>query len=231
MGTAAASPPMSKPVTATTALIGVDSPTASLLRDCFRQFGISTVVLERKDARRLTREKFEACVLALDEHAGEVLELARTSASNSRIVVYGIAAGPQDAMRWARYGINVVLDAPVDRQNALRVVRATHLLVLHELRRYVRVPVVSKVTIETGKATVVGSTVEVSAGGMSVRGAGLELNNDVTVTFDLPGHLGITTRGKVCWVRAQDEMIGIRFDVSDSRRLRVKDWIEEYLEF
>ena len=45
------------------------------------------------------------------------------------------------------------MDEPLDRQSVLKVVRATHLLVIHELRRYVRIPVVSQVEIDTGNRT------------------------------------------------------------------------------
>jgi len=41
-------------------------------------------------ADRLATEKFEACVIRVGTHAGPVLESARRSRSNSRMVIYGL---------------------------------------------------------------------------------------------------------------------------------------------
>jgi hypothetical protein len=212
------------------ALVGVAAETAGLLRDCFRQFGIEAVSLTTAEAQRLNREKFAACVVSLDEDSGPILELVRNSRSNSRVVVYGIASNPANARHGARYGVNAIFYAPVDRQSALRVVRSTYLLVLHEFRRYVRLPIVSQVTLETSEGKRKATSIEVSAGGMSLHAQALPVNQTVTVTFDLPGRRAITLLAKVCWVRPQDRTVGIRFDSADARRARVKEWIEEYLE-
>ena len=105
------SPTIHKKVCARVALVSLDEASVSVLHDCFRQFGIRTVVTGTEAADRLRREKFEACVVRLgDSSALRVLEAARTSASNSRIVIYGIAGSAQEALRFSKYGINAVLD-------------------------------------------------------------------------------------------------------------------------
>jgi hypothetical protein len=213
------------------ALVGVPPETAKILRECFRQFGIEAAPIEMMEAQRLNLEKFAACVVSLDEDAETVLKLVRSSRSNSRVVIYGITSDPANSRRWANYGLNALFPAPVDRQSALRVVRSTYLLVLHEFRRYVRLPIVSDVTIETSQAVVKAASVEVSAGGMSLHAQGLQLDESVTVTFDLPERPAITLLAKISWVRPQERTTGIRFDSTDPRRARVKEWIEEYLEF
>src|SRR5271169_5865505 len=76
-------PPVRK-AAARTALVGLDDSARVLLSECFRQFGIETVVMTANAAERLHKEKFEACVLALGEGADSVMESARTSPSNSR---------------------------------------------------------------------------------------------------------------------------------------------------
>ena len=213
------------------ALLGVSAETAAVLRDCFRQFGIEALPMPMEEVQRLNQEKFAACVVSLDEDSGNLLELLRKSPSNNRVVVYGITANPADARRWAPYGVNALFPAPVDRQAALRVVRSTYLLVLHEFRRYVRLPIVSEVTLETSEATRKGASVEVSAGGMSLRCQGLKQNESITVSFDLPGRRSVVLGATISWVNAAKGTAGIRFDPADARRTRVKEWIEEYLEF
>jgi hypothetical protein len=232
MGTLTSSPPIPKKAVARTALINLDEPSSVILRDCFRQFGIATVPLGGDAAQRLQREKFEACVVRLTNGcANEVLMAARNSPSNRRIVIYGICASLQEALRYSRYGVNALLDDPVDRQAALKVIRSTHLLVLHELRRYVRVPVSAQVSIDLGGRRIAATTQEISAGGMSLRtSAKLSLNQPLEIRFDLGRDSDIRLKASVCWVREADKLVGIRFDMSDERRLAVKKWIDEYLE-
>ncbi len=213
------------------ALVGVPVEATKVLRDCFRQFGIEVSSVGDGEPERLNQEKFAACVVSLDENPDSVLELIRNSPSNNRVVIYGITSNPADARRWARYGVNALFPAPVDRQSALRVVRSTYLLVLHEFRRYVRLPIVSDIAIETPQGKQKAVSVEVSAGGMSLRAEGLRMNDTITVTFDLPNRPAITLFAKVSWVRTGEGTAGIRFDSADARRVRVKEWIEEYLEF
>lgn len=213
-------------------LINVDGATTFVLRDCFRQFGIEVAVLKGDDAGRLQKEKFDACVIWLDEKAIGVLELARTSPSNKRIVVFGICTSVSDAIKFSKYGINVLLEKPLDRQSALRAVRATHLLIVNEFRRYVRIPIVVRMDAVCGVQHITGSTVDVSGGGMSVRYKGkLSSRDEVQVAFDLPGQSGIKLRGTVCWANPTESQAGIRFDPPDQpAREAVRKWIDGYLE-
>ncbi len=213
-------------------LVNVDTATAAILRDCFKQFNIEVQTLPFEDAQRLHREKVDAIVVWLDEKAGEILEAARNSKSNRRAVIFGICGSVGEAIRYSKFGINVLLEKPVDRQNALRAVRTTHLLIIHEFRRYVRIPIVTKMDAMAGLAHVTGSTVEVSGGGMSIRYKGkLAMNDDIQVTFDLPGQSGIKIRGLVCWLRPNDSTAGVRFEPPEQTgRDAVKKWIDQYLE-
>src|SRR6202040_1979850 len=130
-----------------------------------------TTAIAREHADRLRREKFEACVLRVGEPAGSIIELARASASNNRIVIYGLGGTARDAMRYSKLCLNAVFHEPLDRSAALKLVRSTRMLVLHEFRRYVRVPVMTEVAIlftDGGRMTAVSQ--EISSGGMSVKG-------------------------------------------------------------
>jgi len=220
-------------ITARIASIHIDPACNSFLNDCFRQFGITVVPADDDPVMILNRQKFEACVLRLyDPDADRILRAARNSPSNRRLVIYGIARNTQEALRYSSYGINAVLDEPLDRQSVLKVVRATHLLVIHELRRYVRIPVASQVEIDTGNRTPFAVTaVEVSSGGMSVRSSSpLPKTEVVRLNLALPGLEKLSVRAFVCWYRDSDKIYGLRFDPTDERRLRVRGWIDQYLE-
>ena len=223
-----------KRVVARVLLAELDEPSSTVLRDCFKHFGIHTVSSNGDAEQRLQKEKFEACVVPLGRADAEsVLNAARNSASNSRIVIYGISRDTQEALRFSKLGINAVINHPVERSSVLKVVRSTHLLVVHELRRYVRLPVVTEVRVEYGNGhSLRANSVEISAGGMSMKtDMRLAKEQPVEVTFSLPPNGKVViARASVCWKREAADMIGIRFDATDERRLEVKRWIDSYLE-
>lgn len=219
-----------KKAAARAALIHVDPSTTSILRDCFKQFSIEAHVLD--DPARLYKEKFDAAVIWLNEEAEEFLKAARNSPSNRRMVVFGICGSVGEAIRYSKYGLNVLLEQPVDRQSALRAVRATHLLIINEFRRYVRIPIVVRIEAVSGLQHISGSTEEVSGGGMSLRYKGkLAIGDEIQVAFDLPNRPGVKVKGLVCWVRPAQSSAGVRFDPPEQPgRDDVKKWIDEYLE-
>src|SRR5580693_4164445 len=173
-GTAPARTPASsgKKVAARAALVDLKESSRFLLNECFRQFGIETVLVSSSAAERLRQEKFEACVLNLAPGAEAVMESARTSPSNSRLVLYGLGGSAQEAMRYSKYGINAMFHEPLERPAALKLVRATHMLVLHEFRRYTRIPIMTEVTMVSNDGRrVAASSLEISSGGMSLKSA------------------------------------------------------------
>jgi hypothetical protein len=217
---------------ARTALVDVKESARALLVECFRQFGIESVVMSSNAAERLRREKFEACVLNLGEGAGAeaVMEAARSSPSNSRCVIYGLGGNAQEAMRYSKYGINAMFSEPLERPAAVKLVRATHLLVLHEFRRYVRVPVITEVAVKSVDGTrFTASSIEISSGGMSLKSSEeLALHTNVEISFALMTLPRVTVRGVVSWRKPKS--YGVRFDAADERRHSVKKWIDSYLE-
>lgn len=215
------------------ALIGLGDAAGRLIGDCFKQFGIETAAFSIEDApTRFKREKYEGCVLSLrDQNAENLLADIRKSNSTQRMVVYGICATTQEALRFSKYGVNATLNDPPDRQNLLRVIRATHLLVLHELRRYVRIPIVTEVEIRLNGSFHKGTMIEVSGGGLSMETrAPLTLGAGVEVAFRLPNAEQLSLRGTVVWARPDAGTIGVRYEVDDPDRVAVKAWIDDYLE-
>ena len=152
----AATTPCHGKAVARVALFDLSDASQHLVTDCFRQFDIQTVPLDADAASRLQSEKFEACVLPLDDSAGNIIELARSSPSNSRIVVFGLGGSARDSLRYSKLCINAVFHEPLERSAALKLVRSTRTLVMHEFRRYVRIPVMTEVGVvmaEGGRMT------------------------------------------------------------------------------
>jgi hypothetical protein len=182
-------------------------------------------------AARLATEKFEACVIRVGSHAAPVLESARKSRSNSRMVIYGLGGTLKDAMKLSPYGINAVFNEPLERPAALKLVRATQMLVLHEFRRYVRIPVITEVSLLAGQKRFSASSLELSSGGMSLKSdEDASPGQPVEVSFALLTLPRIWVRATVSWYKPASKTFGIRFDQHDERRLRIKEWVDSYLE-
>ena len=231
--TAVAPLPSSRKASARAALVELKDPVRSVISDCFRQFGIETTILGADAADRLKREKFEACVLKLSAPAGDVMESARTSPSNSRMVIYGLGGSAQDALRFSKYGVNAIFREPLERSAAMKLVRATQMLLLHELRRYVRIPVITEISVnvmnENRRFT--ATSIEVSAGGMSMRSVeDVSVGQAVEISFSLLTLPRVWVRANVSWRNPVGKAFGVRFDNTDERRKRVKEWVEGYLE-
>jgi CheY-like chemotaxis protein len=228
-GTALAPIP-SKKAAARVALVDLKESSRYLLTECFRQFGIETVVVSSGAAERLRQEKFEACVLNLAPGAEQVMEAARTSPSNSRLVLYALGGTAHDTIRYSKYGINAMFQEPLERPAAMKLVRATHMLVLHEFRRYVRIPIMTDVTIVSNDGhRLSASSLDVSSGGMSFKSSeDMPSGTNVEISFSLLTLPRVTVRGVVTWRNTKS--FGARFDPADDRRRKIKEWIDAYME-
>jgi hypothetical protein len=221
--------PINRKAAARAALVDLSDASRTLLAECFRQFGIETVVMSAESGERLHKEKFEACVLSLGSDVAPLMEAARTSSSNSRCVIYGVGGNAQEAMRYSKYGINAMFHEPLERPATLKLVRATHNLVLHEFRRYVRVPLMTEVSVVGEGHRIVASSIEMSSGGMSLKSPEeVPVGKNVEISFSLLTLPRISVRGVVSWRKPKS--FGVRFDPNDERRAKVKVWIHSYLE-
>ncbi|MBV9182635.1 MAG: PilZ domain-containing protein [Acidobacteria bacterium] len=220
-----------KKFSARAALVDLQESSKTLLSECFRQFGIDAVAMTVPESPRLSSEKFDACVVRMSPLAEAVLESVRGSRSNSRMVIYGLGGTLKDTMRLSKYGLNAVFHEPLERPAALKLVKATQMLVLHEFRRYVRIPVITEVSVAAGERHFTATSVELSSGGMSLKSP-VELSHgtQVEISFALLTLPRIWVRGAVSWVKQPSKVIGVRFDPQDERRLRIKEWVDSYLE-
>jgi len=211
---------------ARTALVDLKESSRTLLNECFRQFGIETVAISANAAERIRKEKFEACVLPLVDGSEAVMESARNSPSNSRCILYGNA---QEAMRFSKYGINAIFHEPLERPAALKLVRATRMLVLHEFRRYARIPVITEVTVKIDRNRFSANSIDISSGGMSLKSSEeFGLGAHLEISFALMTLPRVQIRGVVSWRKTKS--YGVRFDPSDDQRHKIRSWIESYLE-
>ena len=231
MGNSLAPLASSRKFSARAALVDLQESSRTVLSECFRQFGIDVVSITAEHAHRLSKEKFEACVVRVGSQAEPVLESARGSRSNSRMIIYGLGGSLKDVMKLSKFGLNAIFHEPLERPAALKLVKATQMLVVHEFRRYVRIPVITEVSLVAGQKQFSASSLELSSGGMS-----LKSSEDVTTGLPVEASFALLTlpriwiRGNVSWVKPAAKLFGVRFDPKDERRTRIKEWVDGYLE-
>lgn len=232
MASVPASLPTGRKASARAALIDLKDPARAMLAECFRQFGVETVIVNGNAADRLKTEKFEACVVKLAPPAQPIMESLRTSPSNSRMILYGLGGSVQDALGFSKYGINAVFREPLERAAAMKLVRATQMLMLHELRRYVRIPVITEVAVTTmDNQKITATSIELSSGGMSLRSAqDISVGQSIEISLALLTLPRVWVRGAISWRNVPGKAFGVRFDAQDERRLRIKEWVDAYLE-
>jgi len=224
--------PPSKKALARVALVNLTQASHRVLNECFRQFGMEPVNMSQEATERLQKEKFEACVVRVQPESEPVMMSARSSPSNSRLVIYGLGGSAQDAIGFSKYGINAIFHEPLERQAALKLVRATQPLITHEFRRYVRIPIVTEVNVHLAdNRRFVATSVEISTGGMSFKiNEDIPHNQSLEVSFALLTLPRIWVKGAVTWHKPKGHMYGMRFEQGDERRLKIKSWVESYLE-
>jgi len=212
-------------------MIGLSREQQGLFEDCFKQLRIQTLSVSGAIPQKLQQEKFDAIVLSLKGDAAQILQTVRTSASNRRLVILAVCASQKDVLPCTQYGINATLQEPLDRQLVLKVVRATHPLILNEFRKYIRIPIVLQVQVGAEAATCTGSSCELSAGGMSlvIPSARFRIGDACSLTFSLPASANLRMSASVCWLRESGNMLGVKFAEGQEGCQQVKQWINEYL--
>ncbi len=213
------------------ALVGLTADESKLFSDCCKQLEIQAPVVDDHSGQQFQREKFEGIAIAIGAEAEQILHMIRSSPSNRRVLIYAIAGQLRDVYPLSRYGINATFERPLDRQSVLKLLRATRMLIVHEFRRYLRVPIVLPLQIESDSAKVAGSTCELSGGGMSLTLTEGRLNTGerATVSFSLPGLAVLKLTGQVCWRKEAEKTFGIKFDETAPARAQIRAWIDEFL--
>ncbi len=213
----------------TVALFPMDQASMDSLCESFSQFNIDT--RPAGDGHIFRKEKLEGCVVSLaSAHAGAIVAEARSSPWQKRMVIYGIGTTFQ-LQSIIQYGVNVLLQSPVSRVAAIKAVHSTRLLLLNELRRYVRLPLAAPVILEGQSRKWTATSVEISLGGMSLQIDDYIPAPDMSVSasFMVPGSPQLNIGATVCWCNEKDRQFGLRFDPAASDRELVNAWIEAYL--
>ena len=104
------------------------------------------------------------------------------------------------------------------------------MLVLHEFRRYARIPIMTEVLVVSNDGhRLSASSIDASSGGMSLKSSeDMPVGTNLEISFSLLTLPRVNVCAVVTWRKAKS--FGLRFDPSDDRRHKVKEWIDAFLE-
>lgn len=213
------------------ALVGLDEEVAEFLRVCLLQMGIETFPLIQHDD--LSRKKFEGFFVDLrHDDAESVLAALRGSSRNQRSVIFAVYSDPGQLRKFSKFGINAVMQWPAKRAEAIKVLRSAQTLLVHELRRYARIPLASDVELTVHSERYHAISREVSGGGMSISFTTMPKigkGEYVEVCFVLPPGRTISVKGVVCWSQESEHLLGVQFIPEADVLMPIRAWIDDYL--
>ncbi len=213
-------------------LVVDDDPlTCELIREILCSAGMEAASLtdSTEAASRLRTEKFHAIFLDVRMPPPDGIELARqirASRVNASTVIVMIT-GEEDRTVMKRAfeaGVEFFLFKPVERSKLLRLIRATEGPIERERRRSTRVRLRCRVSMESGNDRIVGTTVDLSLGGLLVQSQHVfPPDTRVTVSLELEtGKAPFRSNARVVRTVGTDCM-GIQFEnlaAKESRQLQ-----------
>ena len=158
-------------------LVVDDDPlTCELICEILRSAGMeaNSVTDSAEAAERLRREKYHAVFLDMRMPPPDGVELARqvrTSRVNASTVIVMIT-GEEDRTLMGRAfeaGVELFLFKPVERNKLLKLIRAAEGPIERERRRFTRVRLRCRVSMESGNDRLEGTTLDLSLGGVLVQ--------------------------------------------------------------
>ena len=213
-------------------LVVDDSPEiCELVQSVLYSAGMDALGLteSQQAASHLIREKFDAIFLDIKIPPPDGIELAgraRASGFNQKtpIVMISGDADPALQSRAFQAGANFFLYKPLDRRRLMRILRVTQGSIQQERRRFQRVNVRCKATLESGGTSIEGWTLDMSLNGMLVQAStALQEGTSVQVAVQLkPGAPPLRAGGKVARLIGED-CVGVdlfSMSVEESERLQ-----------
>jgi hypothetical protein len=215
----------------TLAAIGIDLAQLEVFTSSLKKFGVPATA-RTFDPNQLPKN-VTAFIVRLEPGVEATLETIRAKAEFSDTLIYAIGT-PADVlnMHLVEYEISVLL-TDLSAPSVTEAVQSTYQLLLHQLRRYARIPIVTAVQMGTGKNCVHAISKNVSAGGISVvflngaAAAQIQADTVLQVSFSLPGsgrfHLSSVP------VMRSEKAASFQFIGSPDQE-ELKDWIDKYLQ-
>jgi DNA-binding response OmpR family regulator len=160
-----------------------DSSSCEFMKEVLVQatgMGVLAVADSRAAAAHLSKEKFGVILLDYEMptlDGPDLARIARKSGFNQMTPIIMVSDDQSTSAISEGFaaGAQFFLYKPIDKSRLLRLIRATHGAVEHERRRFRRVPVQTRVTLQFDKSEMEGETIDLSLNGMLVKMPGSAL--------------------------------------------------------
>ena len=218
-------------------LLSQDPELVRVLRPTLEELSIEVELCEKAatGANVLGANKFDAVIVDCDDLVGglDLLKGIRSTPSNKNSVAFAVLNGNKTTAKDAfGMGASFVLQKPITPLNASRCLHAALNLMLKERRRYFRQPVKIQVKLNLGGNVLVGTSTNISEGGLAVvLPAPLPKGAVPRVKFALPGSdIHIDVAAEVAWIDLKG-FAGLRFQhMPKSSQIELEHWLDAHME-
>jgi CheY-like chemotaxis protein len=164
---------------------------------------------------RLQTGKFDAIVVDCTSvpDSTDVLEALRQGRSNRKAIAFAITDDPDESRRAFKAGANFAIEKPITADRVQRSLRAAQGLLVRERRRYIRIPVDAKLSVDLGDGRPLHwNVIDVSEGGLSAvvpDDSGVP-RGSLRIKFNIPdAAFAIEGKAEVIWHRTGK--VGLQF--------------------
>jgi hypothetical protein len=147
-------------------------------------------------------------------------------------VLFGVYSEACDLRRFSKYGINGLIPWPAKRTDAIKVLRSAQTLLVHELRRYARIPLATQVDVTLHRQKLHAISRELSGGGMSLcfpSALQISTAESAELLFEIPPGTPVSVRAVVCWSSDAGKLLGLQFISGPDKLKPIRAWIDDYL--
>jgi len=212
------------------ATVGLEAEDVTVLRGSFAQCGVNLTTTAILRLSQLEHQAFDCCIVKLTPEGEKFLHEFRRSELNHSGVLVGVAEPRADLSAYWKYGLNAVVQLPLQVQETVSALRSACLLTVKQLRRHIRMPFATEVSALADGVALKCISREISGGGIALKVPSRILKaTSWMLDFTLPNGKKIHIPGTTCWVRPAEEMLGVLFDPNDKQQHVIKDWIESFL--
>ena len=129
-------------------------------------------------------------------------------------------------------GGTLFLQKPVDRPKLVKLFKIARGIMFENQRRYIRVPLQTEITCESGSKPVKGTSINISEGGMLIEIGNLGgMGNNVLLSFRLPAqNSSCSLSGTIIWTDEKKTRSGVQFAAMTAKdKQSIRDFITSYL--
>jgi hypothetical protein len=218
--------------TAVLAAIGIETSALSDLQSAWKMFGVAVQVVPYEGLRSLKDKPINAFVVRVNAGAKPVLQTIRSMDKYQHSLIYGVGF-EADVLDLAGFEISVLMP-DLSEESAIEAIQNTYQLLLNQMRRHARIPMVVPVKVVAGAFTLQAVSRNISAGGIRIsltepaeaQMVALQADKISQISFDAPHaarfHLPSTL------VRKSKNSVGFEF-VNSPDQEALRSWLDRHL--